>query len=248
MKKAIAMKCSQKDWDSIKGRITLPITDVDFEFKYSTYLTNCFHGSYGIGSFRAGFAKGNIEEIHETFNAKIFLEACGIETDVYEITKEQVNYYYKNCNSVGQVQLMREFPDAFKKELEVGKWYKAVYSNINYLFLVTKKSDGFYIGCGIVDDVKWNDELSFSITYDYKFQETTPQEVEAALICEAKKRGYSNTNGFYQYSSDTNRLYLFTSYGTNPRIVFDNGLWSDVVEKMTLEQIEKELGRKIELI
>jgi len=112
----IAMKCSQEQFDSIKDRITLPISDIGFEFKRSKYLTNYFDREYGIGSFRNGF-KHNDLEVYETFDANIFLEACDIEVE--KVFKAgELEYFSDNkwWPTVGEYRLKPQ-PN-YQKEIE----------------------------------------------------------------------------------------------------------------------------------
>jgi len=89
MKKAIAMKCTQEQWDSIKDRIPKQIRIFMLgKFNKKTYIVLFEDKSITNG---LTFDRSSTDEIHETFNAKIFLDACGIDCDVYEITKEQIN-------------------------------------------------------------------------------------------------------------------------------------------------------------
>lgn len=75
MKRKIAMRCTQEQFDSIKDRINLPI-DIIGRFDEYPYLTNDYAGNKEVGITRMP-AKRN-REIHETFNADVFLEACGV--------------------------------------------------------------------------------------------------------------------------------------------------------------------------
>ena len=141
MKKAIAMKCTQEQWDLIKGRIPKDrIYSVTSFEKYpwifvdkTKQISNIKEGEYWEETWK------RVKVVHETFNAKIFLDACGIDCEPkYSITKLQLTQLLKN-NEEGNEQLVSAdlrawFPDAFKKELEVGKWYKSSCS----VFFVTK--------------------------------------------------------------------------------------------------------------
>jgi len=102
MKKAIAMKCTQEDWDSIKDRIPKDlINDNQFDLIEYPYLTNNYYSECkkGIGTHSKCYIKGGVE-IHETFNAKIFLDACGIETTP---TLEEVKEYFKDAEIVKSI-------------------------------------------------------------------------------------------------------------------------------------------------
>lgn len=123
----LAMKCSQKDWDSIKGRFKKKQINSITSFEKYDYLIN-FDDKKTISNIEKNSYWDNIwdknPEIHETFNAKIFLNACGIDCDIYEITKEQILQLHRQGNHYTKCDLDYLFPDAFKKELTIGRWYK----------------------------------------------------------------------------------------------------------------------------
>jgi len=76
----IAMRCNQEQFDSIKDRINLPISESVFRFSglRDSYLTNDYNGA---GEVKYTLSPECHKEIHETFNADIFLEACGVEVE-----------------------------------------------------------------------------------------------------------------------------------------------------------------------
>jgi len=78
MKRPLAMKCTQKQFDSIKDRLVYDECDIDDFSKYP-YISNFYHKT----DDKIGNTKwlDNYKEIHETFNADIFLEACGVEVE-----------------------------------------------------------------------------------------------------------------------------------------------------------------------
>jgi len=82
MKRPIAMRCTQEQFDSIKDRINLPVNDTQFNLKQYPYLTNDYYAQSctGLGTHDKILIKIGAE-IHETFNADIFLEACGVEVE-----------------------------------------------------------------------------------------------------------------------------------------------------------------------
>lgn len=184
-------------------------------------------------------------------------KAIAMKCDTFTITKETVIKY----------DMKDEFPEVFKKELECGKWYK--HEEGGCLVFVEELQKNDFKGYGFSFGNKWQ-ESQDNWTYGFtNWQEATPQEVEAALICESKKRGYKRgvtvlrtqemLNEFetpntrcsveiecetFDYREDYNSLTI------DGRVIFINGIWATIIqpEKMTLSQIEKELGRKIELI
>jgi len=238
MKKAVAMKCSQKDWDSIKDRfIGINLSS----FNRYDYIVNNFSGKDMCIKNIFDFYKNDYNrEIHETFNAKIFLNACGIDCDVYEITKEQV---LKLHNNEGSRYVKEWFPEAFKKELEVGKWYSSD------SFLIMYKGNERCISISkMTGDYDDNNIHRMDMHIDCDYKEATTQEVEAALICEAKKRGFKdgvlfksvekNIDGidiikFGSISSDIfyGKNKLFNSRG----YIFKDGIWAQIIDKTLTE-------------
>lgn len=315
MKKAIAMRCTQKNWDSIKDKLinlNYRIYSVSSFDEYN-YITNTDGKKESISNIKKeGFfyVWERIEEIHETFNAKIFLEACGYKTKPtleevkqyfkdaemvesiygrkgvptgnfhfedhcyfceyerghlalwkddygyakiltykekkFEITREQIWEIYNYCNNQELKNTIKTeyFPEVFKKELVVGKWYKCdgylmAWNNGN-------KTYGF-----------WNNEFSSDWAFGNdkaKFlEESTPQEVETALTREAKKRGFVNgvflkksginkqlfvknpINGNFNYFESVNILDSQNGCGH----IFDNGKWATIIETITIQEAEK---------
>lgn len=75
MKRPIAMRCTQEQFDSIKDRIEDKLFGITELFKKEFYLVIFEDGSITNGDVSLVYDK----EIYETFNADIFLEACGVE-------------------------------------------------------------------------------------------------------------------------------------------------------------------------
>jgi hypothetical protein len=79
MKRPIAMRCTQEQFDSIKDRINISIISIS-NFDWWPYLA-FFQDNVVTNSKIEYLHTAGIEEIHETFNADIFLEACGVEVE-----------------------------------------------------------------------------------------------------------------------------------------------------------------------
>jgi hypothetical protein len=181
----------------------------------------------------------------ETINIKIM--------KTFEITKEQIKQLYASDNASYLLKIM--FPAAFETELEVGKWYKA---KTNYLFdwLMNYQEDntkcyGFNSSKIWINEYKMEDK--------YKWIPATPQEVESALIAEAKRRGYKDGNykclDLPQYTERNVDDSFFLENGKlwhgnkgRANVCFQRGQWASIIPQMTKEQIEKELGYKIEIV
>lgn len=163
--------------------------------------------------------------------------------------------------------------ERFKKDkgllptLEVGKWYKARNGTIFFLkeFSNTDKSFTVY---GFDYEGEWMDSLMGFIGIDIDSVEATNQEVETALIAEAKKRGFKegvkvkcaykgsvvtlkyDTPSFYIYSNGDTHLHQSATFGKSC-FYFCNGKWATIIEdkkEMTFDQIQKELGYEIKIV
>jgi len=172
----------------------------------------------------------------------------------YEITKERIQYL-SGYNLCVKEHLQNWFPDAFKEELEVGKWYINKVLKECFIFLENNnfKRYGF-------DSHGWystNDTL-YDKTTEY-WTLATPKEIETTLINEAKKRGFvkgAKTKGLamyggnlsldvclqnnsgYSYCNIGNILYANLKKGENA-VIFKNGQWAEIIKptEVTLQQI-----------
>jgi len=139
-------------------------------------------------------------------------------------------------------------------ELEVGKWYK--WKNGKALFNFQKNGNiyGFLNGkWHITDHWTWDDFENC--------QEATSQEIEAALICEAKKRGfvkdaYCNNSNIHGTKLHNNKLgngyFKFEENCLNWHeidntwyCIFKDGQWGQIIETITIQEAEKLLNKKI---
>lgn len=271
MKKAIAMKCSQKDWDSIKGKLEGITNQMHFNFKENPILTNNWEGIGIICNTYKKHSRVSKCEYHETFNAKIFLNACGIDCDVYEITREQVLKLY---NNEGSCYAKEWFPEVFKKELEVkeNNFYSIKWNDGGSdLFYCYENNNGvikhkdMYFRNGQKLEVNHDSYLRLSdLSKDKRrtILEATPQEVEAALICEAENRGYikgilvstdniqEKLKGSLELLNNKNNLGSYKTvlwFGNELEgiDIFRDGIWSEIIETITIQEAEKLLNKKI---
>ena len=165
----------------------------------------------------------------------------------FTITKEQIKTL--SDRSIQLSIIMTEwFPEAFKKEIEIGKWY--VYPQCPK-FITFIKEDFRRYGIGIHG--AWFDN-SDKINDANGYVEATQQEIQKYLNIEAVKRdlihgNYAEfgtnkdvrkiTSDQYFYDSNINVL-LLGSDG-----IFDNGVWATLIETKTKSEAEKELNCKI---
>lgn len=119
----IAMKCTQEQFDAVKPKLKgLNIEDIN-SFYYHNYLINNLGGQEKTISNISEFTKGEYNrEVHEEWNEKIFLEACGIEA---ETLQEKEQRLLKELEEV-----RNEIEDS---KIKVGDWVK---NNNNIVFKV----------------------------------------------------------------------------------------------------------------
>ena len=182
----------------------------------------------------------------------------------YKITEEFIKEAHKSACSEWKAKIEKEFPDAFKNQLEVGKWYKetTVFKN-NMLVHVLKNNENGDIECfGFNGRGVWFDNKDNFGTNGLEL--ATPKEVEDALIKEAVKRGFKDSfdyislAGFSYHISkvvgfyfERNTLVMNHSNGIND--IFNNGTWATIIERpkevlITMEEIAKLKGCKVEQI
>jgi len=242
----IAMKCNQEQFNSIKPKLEkarLEINRID-DFYTFEYLTNNFCGKLLISNLSNKDAC--FEKLHnvvcQTWNESVFLEACGIEIEEpYTITKEQILQLESNPLLVREL-----FPNAFKEELESGKWYKYTDSKIHLVYftdLVNMYGYGFDCN-GWQKHTKW---LKNTLVL------AAETEVSEAFINEAKKRGFVkgakfisarylhrkvSNNGLLFFNEDNNTLTLDGNY------IFYNGIWAEIVKEtvLTMQEIADKFG------
>ena len=181
--------------------------------------------------------------------------------------KESRKEFIKKAHSAAcnewKTNIEAEFPKLFKKDdLVVGKWYK---SDWGYKFCFNGEYDidsdprgyGFSQGGDFLTDNKTSKRGGWG---KHNLTEATDEEVEEALIKEAKKRGfkegvtvdkanlsddYNPNNRLKNNNIDTNELFSHGFLWVSSILIYDNGKWATIVETITKEQAEKELGKTI---
>lgn len=172
-----------------------------------------------------------------------------------KITKKQVKEAYDNVE-----KLKEWYPEAFEVTLEVGVWYKNNLKQLfNYQSIVEKRPQGY----GFDVAKRWINYSLKDIGFNEKgIVKATPQEIETALIAEAKKRGYKDGNyeclvcktykhsDNYIYCIEGNILVSGWNDQISRNIIFKNGAWAEIIKpkQMTKDEIEKELGYNIEIV
>lgn len=236
MKKAIAMRCTKKQLEAIEPKLKgWEVKDIELNFKKYPYLTNNYGDpdSEDLGSHDKGFIREGTE-IHETWNEKVFLEACGIETEpTYTLTKEQLK-------SLTDPQVKEWFPEVFKTVLEVGKWY--VCKGFGYII---NWQGSFHNSYGFTKGGDWYG--NGWVENSKGLREATEAEVFEALKNEAVKRGFVE-GVYYKSLSNGEIVKCLGDYQLcydHERICFKDGVWAEIIPTKTKEEAEKELNCKI---
>jgi hypothetical protein len=149
-------------------------------------------------------------------------------------------------------RIEKEFPKLFKKDsLEVGKWYRNSSGSIfNYNGVKDCNNKPCGYGIGLLGSWYESNQNGWGGSYTL----ATDKEVEQSLIKEAEKRGFKKGvivrwEGFND--SDFDGIFRFQLVGKNildgngVGYIFNNGKWATIVETITKEQAEKELGKTI---
>jgi len=76
--RAVAMRCTQEQFDSIKDRITLPIIAM-CGFEKFKYLTNKYGNNEIVSNITKKAVRLYDRVVHETFDGELFLDCCGRE-------------------------------------------------------------------------------------------------------------------------------------------------------------------------
>ena len=179
-----------------------------------------------------------------------------------ESRKEFIKKAHSAACSDWKTNIEKEFPKLFKGDaLVVGKWYNGYE---NYLIYITNirqefsyKKISYY---GLSWEQKWKCDYIANIDIENSLKPATDKEVEEALIKEAKRRGfkkgvrvdkvnlsddYNPNNELKEDTINTNELLSHGYLWVSSILIYDNGKWAEIVDTITKEQAEKELGKTI---
>lgn len=177
----------------------------------------------------------------------------------FKITKEFIIEAHKAACSDWKNRIEKEFPEAFPKGLEIGKWYVYDSSLLNFQGLNHKD---LILAYGFLEDKSWMETSNCG--NDFKeWKEATHEEVESALIAEAKKRGYKKGVRCVFGAVKNKRIISTNEIKWNPdwtdkgglsmgmSIIFTDGKWAEILptEKtvITREKALKILAKKLKV-
>lgn len=163
----------------------------------------------------------------------------------------------ENCSPYTTTHQFLKENGLIKEEFEVGKWY--LFSG-EKRFLICIIENGRY---GFDTNGIWFYNSNLHNTNRDEYKEATHEEVEEALIKEARKRGFKAGVNINQdvFNHDLiygkNRLKEGCMNWTSKRLnfaglwIFFNGKWAEIIEgkeEVTMEEVEKKFGYPVKII
>jgi len=208
--------------------------------------------SYGNLYFKEAYYMNGIRVWDDKYK---YAEIISYKEEAFNVSKSFILDAHSSACSTWKIKIEKEFPSLFvKEELVDGKWYFNGNGKTMFLQDGKNKRKGF--------DAYGNWFESIGFVCDDNLRLATPQEVETALINEAKKRGFKEGNykclrgktelveNSFFYDKETNTLHhgLKESYYND---VFKGGNWAEILPQpteLTVAEIEAKLGFQIKII
>lgn len=244
------MRCTEKQYRKIEGKIKhLYLSRLEEYDPEYPYLSNLYSGQENRIGFNDKWLMTK-EKVFEEWNEKVFLEACGIETEkTFSLTADQLR-------SITDPQVKQWFPEVFEIVLEVGKWYKSP------SYLICKQEGlncfGFYL-----NGMSWIEGVSHDIGPHIAagYVEATEAEVFEALKNEAVKRGFVEGVWFkgcegahkdkilklehIKFAAGFSKKNIGLYASNRSSWIFHSGKWAEIIPTKTKSEAEKELNCKI---
>lgn len=101
----IAMKCTQKDWELIKDKIPKEYIKRVIPDENTFLLNNWCKKENNLATIHSFYNLGR--EVYKTFDANIFLNACGI--DYYEVVKSKKPTHYQTENNIDIIDFCKMY-------------------------------------------------------------------------------------------------------------------------------------------
>lgn len=180
----------------------------------------------------------------------------------FTITESQIKTIHEKTSVSNQEEIEEWFPEVFEsqvKELKIGTWYNYNNAIVNYQGTVNSLLQGYGIRLG---EESWI-RLGNMGRSPEEWKEASKKEVLKALKNEAVKRGFVKggfvkDNGLHDsckqnelleepiFDLDEEEFWIKNVGELNYNcLIFEYGIWAEVIETITLEEAEKQLGKKI---
>ena len=162
----------------------------------------------------------------------------------YEITEKQIRKIAVEYDKIKEM-----FPEAFEKQLEVGKVYKYPSFRGGKFMFKFNGEFGERITYGFDANGKWSSELGIHEKRINNYQEATKEEWLIALKIEARKRGfkkgvkYNYVDRPYLIKTFEDKLHLgnLAYLFDDCDIILEDGVWAEVIKEdiPTQEEIDR---------
>lgn len=259
----IAMKCNQEQFYAVKEKLWKWGLELKGIINYP-YLTNDFNNKKELGFTLCTSEDFPERKTYETWNEKVFLEACGIvveepKEESFVITKEQILEFHKHGTFETKQQAVSWFPSAFvedKKELilEFGKWYKRPHNKALFCIVGNPENEPFEV-YGFDMDGNWMEPNKITDKKVQTFKdnevEATPEEVKSALEKEAVKRGFVDGVRYNDVHTGSEHIVRNLQYCEDSNdvradgCIFFKGKWATIIPTITKAEAEQKLNCKI---
>ena len=178
-----------------------------------------------------------------------------------EISNEFILEAHKEACSTWKARIEKECPELFKKTLEVGKWYKGNVDFDSLIYITKLTNKGYYNEINYYGFTfgEYNKRCINNLGHEQSLVLATYQEVEEALINEAKKRGYDKGVSIKEclqggdYNAKLKNGFTFSfdyglwsySYTNGQNVcIFKDGKWAEIIQQPTeIELIKAEIER-----
>lgn len=158
----------------------------------------------------------------------------------YTITEEQIKSI---AEGGGKTKIKEMFPQVFGEIIQKGKWYKT--KATGSLFFVEKILTDYFIGYGFNSKPEWTNSTKWYEFIDVKMENlhaipATYEEVESALIAEAKKRGFVAGAKYLSPNGGFKRTVVYPLVLTddgkdlkcaNHELLTLNGKWAEIIKE-----------------
>lgn len=136
------------------------------------------------------------------------------------------------------------------KKPALNKWYRVSREGQESFLIFLTKIEAMKDDCGygFTTEGEWSNGLG-SAWHEY-YEEATPEEVEEAMVREAKKRGFVFNNYAYHnegtYEGD---MYAWDSVldSVHAEKIFYNGKWKESTPEYTMEEATKLIGHEFKI-
>lgn len=166
----------------------------------------------------------------------------------FTVTKEFVREAHGAACSTWKTKIEKEFPDLFKTELEFGKWYEGNVAFKSLIFITKIEDAGEYNRIyyyGFINNIYLKNDYIASRAHEASLVPASNEEVESALLDEAKKKGYKKgvrikglgngdictiPDGEFEYLSNNNALWFGNPDDDYDGFhVFHDGKWAEIL-------------------